>query len=231
MNRYIKLALSPLYWAFMNRLRNHRVESWSVGFRAKIGKKVVIRAGSEVGSGVEIGDYSYISGPRAYVEAARIGKFCSIARQTTIGVSGHDHQLVTTHPFILDPGYGIARLPKAERQKPPPVIGHDVWIGMNSIVHRGVTIGTGAVIAADAVVTKDVAPYPIVGGNPAHHLKFRFPADVVEVLLASAWWDWTDEKLASAVEDFSNLELSVARHCATADGRTQANEGVTKNVV
>lgn len=211
-----KKSILPAYLrqVVLNWLNNYRVVSNLVTWRAKIGKRIIIRAGSEVGPDVIIGDYSYISGPRAYVEAAEIGKICSIARQTTIGVSSHDHQLVTTHPFILEPSYGIIRSRKQETQKARPVIGHDVWIGMNSMVHRGVTIGTGAVIAADAVVTKDVAPYSIVGGNPARHIKFRFSENIVEALLASEWWNWEDEKLMATAEDFSDPLLFLERHCS-----------------
>lgn len=204
MKRLLISILTPLRWAVFNRLNDSRVESNSVAWRAKIGKKVIIRAGTEVGPDVSIGDYSYISGPRAYVEAAEIGKFCSIARQTTIGVSGHDHQLVTTHPFISDPGYGFTKTVIKDVQKPAPIIGHDVWIGMNSVVHRGVVVGTGAVIASDAVVTKDVAPYSIVVGNPARHIKFRFSKDIIEGLLATEWWNWDEEKILTAIEDFSD---------------------------
>ena len=136
-NPSIKVILAPMYWQLMNRLRGHQVESIQVGFRTKIGRHVIIRKGSYVASSVEIGDYSYVSGSRAYIETATIGKFCSIARQTTIGVSGHDYTKVTTHPFIIDPCYKFVPAYLREVQKTPPVIGHDVWIGMSCVVHRG----------------------------------------------------------------------------------------------
>jgi acetyltransferase-like isoleucine patch superfamily enzyme len=201
----------------LNRIKNHQVESSSVALKARVGRKVIIRAGSEVGPGVAIGDYSYISGPMAYVEAAEIGKFCSIARQTVIGVSGHDYRIVTTHPFILDPRYGIASRKRREEQKPPPVIGHDVWIGINAVIHRGVRIGIGAVVASNAVVTKDVAPYSIVGGNPAKHIKYRFSDDLIQALLASEWWNWSDEKLASLAEDFLDPDVFAQKHAGNQD--------------
>lgn len=204
MRSMIRALLSPVYWFFMNRFRQHQVESRQVAWRAKLGKHVIIRAGSEVGPSVSIGDYSYISGPRSYVEAATIGKFCSIARQTTIGVSGHDYTKVTTHPFIIDPAYKFVTAPVVESQKLPPVIGHDVWIGMNCVVHRGVSIGHGAVIASDAVVTRDVEPYSIVGGNPARHLKYRFPPEVIEALLKIEWWNWDEDSVMKNMNYFND---------------------------
>lgn len=202
----LRRALSPLYWLFLNKIRHHQVESREVAWRANLGKWVVIRAGSEVGPNVTIDDYSYISGPRAYIEAASIGKFCSIARQVTIGVSGHDYSKVTSHPFIIDPHYKFVSNSLYEHQKPPPVIGHDVWIGMNAVVHRGVTIGHGAVIASDAVVTKDVEPYSIVGGNPARHIKYRFSQEIINAMLEIQWWNWDDAQLKSAMEKFDDPE-------------------------
>lgn len=204
MRSMIRALLSPIYWFFMNRFRQHQVESKQVSWRAKLGKHVIIRAGSEVGPNVSIGDYSYISGPRSYVEAASIGKFCSIARQTTIGVSGHDYTKVTTHPFIIDPAYKFVSAAITESQKPAPVIGHDVWIGMNCVVHRGVSIGHGAVVASDAVVTRDVEPYSIVGGNPARHLKYRFSPEIIEALLKTEWWNWNEDCLMKNLSSFNN---------------------------
>jgi len=206
MIQLFKRLIRRLYWVFSNYLHGHRVESDLVALKTKVGKKAIIRNGSEVGPLVIIGDYSYISGPRSYVEAAVIGKFCSIARQTVIGVSGHDYRLVTTHPFILDPWYDLVPTRKSEEQKPIPVIGNDVWIGMNAVIHRGVNIGTGAVVASNAVVTRDVKPYSIVAGNPARHIKFRFSSDMIEKLLASEWWDWDEDRLREMSDSFFTPE-------------------------
>jgi acetyltransferase-like isoleucine patch superfamily enzyme len=202
--------LSPIFWAVKNRINKHNVESNHVAWRATLGKYVIIRAESEVGTNVTVGDYSYISGPRAYVEEASIGKFCSIARQTTIGVSGHDYNKVTTHPFIIDPFYGYVNSPVNEYQKPATVIGHDVWIGMNATVHRGVTVGHGAVIASDAVVTKNVEPYSIVAGNPARHIKYRFEPEVIEILLKIEWWNWSDSELKKFLLNFHDVNKFIS---------------------
>lgn len=212
MKHLLVKILTPLYWRMMNRWRDHQVESSLVQFKAKLGRKVIVRRGSEVGNGVQIGDYSYISGPRAYVEAAVIGKFCSIARQTTIGASDHDHSIITTHPFVSSPLYGLVDRPHETVQKPAPVIGHDVWIGMNAFIMRGVRVGHGAVIAANAVVTKDVPPYAIAGGNPARVIKYRFPQEVIDSLLRIQWWDWSDEKLRDNADLFGDVHGFVKLH-------------------
>lgn len=202
-----------VYWQIMNRLRDTHVEKTGVSPRARIGRRAIVRRGSEVGGDVVLGDYSYISGPRAYVETAQIGKFCSIARQVVIGPGDHDLAAATTHPFPLSPAYGrLAPVARAAVQKAPPVIGNDVWIGMNAIILRGVAIGDGAVVAANSVVTRDVAPYTVVGGNPARLLKPRFPAEVAEALQRSRWWDWSDQELTARLEDFHSAEAFAAKY-------------------
>jgi hypothetical protein len=75
------------------------------------------------------------------------------------------------------------------------IIGNDVWIGAKSTIMSGVKIGHGAIVAAGAVVTKDVQPYSVVGGNPAKHIKFRFDEKQIEKLLEISWWDWEESKI------------------------------------
>lgn len=191
------------YWQLMNRLRDTKVEGGGVSPRALIGKYCIVRRGSEVGHDVVLGDYSYISGPRSYVEAARIGKFCSIARQVVIGVSDHDIAAVTTHPFRVSPEYGgLVKRVRSFTQKPPPIIGNDVWIGMNSVIMRGVIIGNGAVVAANSVVTKDIPPYAIFGGIPAKLIKNRFSTEIAQSIQRTEWWNWPPDKLLNNVPRF-----------------------------
>jgi virginiamycin A acetyltransferase len=211
MPKFLRHLATPLrtwaYWQVMNWVRGTRVEGSGVSPRARIGRRAIVRRGSEVGANVILGDFSYISGPRSYVETAQIGKFCSIARQVVIGPGDHDLAAVTTHPFPVSPEFGgIAPVSRAEPQKAPPVIGNDVWIGMNAVILRGVSIGDGAVIAASSVVTRDVEPYTIVGGAPARMLKRRFPPEIAEALLRSRWWDWPDEVLSQRLDEFRSPE-------------------------
>lgn len=206
--RVIRRLIQPFYWYLLNRRYDSIIEEHNTAFGIRVGKRSMIRKGSEVGPGVELGDYSYISGPRSYVEDAQIGKYCSIARQVTIGVSGHNYNWVTTSPIITSAKYDVIDQNVSEPQRDRPIIGNDVWIGMNAIVMRGVKIGDGAVVAAGAVVTKDVEPYSIVGGNPARHIKYRFSEQVIERLLEIRWWDWPEQRIrnnASLFYDTANF--------------------------
>jgi acetyltransferase-like isoleucine patch superfamily enzyme len=131
-----------------------------------------------------------------------IGRFCSIADGVEILLGGnHRMDWVTTYPF-----------PEFPRQWPEAAghmghqpsrgdvrIGHDVWLGSQSMVLSGVSIGHGAVVAARAVVTRDVPAYAIVAGNPARTIRLRFEPRAIEGLIAAAWWDWPKERIAKAM--------------------------------
>lgn len=90
------------------------------------------------------------------------------------------------------------------RKNIPVVIGNDVWIGANVSILPGVHIGDGAVLAAGAVVNKDVEPYEIVGGVPAKHIKYRFDAEQRKILLSVKWWEWPHEEIERNIEMFYN---------------------------
>lgn len=96
---------------------------------------------------------------------------------------------------------------KTYPQKGDIVIGNDVWIGYNATILAGVTIGHGAIIAANATVTKDVEPYSIVGGNPAQLIRKRFSNETIEKLLAIAWWDWDLEKITRNVQHLTGNDF------------------------
>jgi virginiamycin A acetyltransferase len=165
-----------------------------VGCRATLGQKVRLGRQVEVSSLATIGDHSYLNdGTR--VGIARIGRFCSIAYHCSIGLHEHPLDLVSTSPRL----YGDDNLlggPAAHVDlHSPTVIGDDVWIGSNAVIKQGVAVGTGAVVAAGAVVTKDVPPYAIVAGVPARVQRMRFAPEVVEGLLRSRWWEWSEQEL------------------------------------
>lgn len=126
-----------------------------------------------------------------------IGNFCSIAQEVLILLGGnHSLNWVTTFPFEKEPLFFNNRPNNNyESSKGDVIIGNDVWIGRRSIILSGITIGDGAVIAAGSVVTKDVPPFTIVGGNPAKIIKKRFEEDIIKALLEIAWWNFEDNKI------------------------------------
>lgn len=172
-----------------------------------------------------IGDYTYFDdrryGPEKFEEnnilynydfskvKLMIGKFCAIASDTRFMMTG-DHKLdaISTYPFpIFGQGwenvFNVFDLPV----KGDIIVGNDVWFGYDSLIMNGVKIGDGAIIAARAVVVKDVPPYSIVAGNPAKVIKQRFDDATVERLLQIAWWDWDIEKITKNLPLICSLDI------------------------
>ena len=129
-----------------------------------------------------------------------IGKFCSIACGTKFLFNCANHTLKSLSTYTFPLFYEEWELEKSNittawDNKGDIVIGNDVWIGYEAVIMAGVHIGDGAIIAARAVVTKDVPPYTIVGGTPAKEIRKRFDAEVIEQLLIQKWWDWSTDKI------------------------------------
>lgn len=143
-----------------------------------------------------VGYMTYV-GPGSRIAMADIGRYCSIAPGVAIGASEHPLNWVSTHPFQYDgtkqfqeyEEYGaIVGKNSFQGNTKRTIIGNDVLIGDGAFIKRGVSVGNGAVIGARAVVTKDVAPYSIVAGNPARVVSGRFGHDVTSRMLATEWW-------------------------------------------
>ena len=127
-----------------------------------------------------------------------IGKFCSIACGTKFLFNCANHTLKSTYTFPLfyeEWELEKSNITTAWDNKGDIVIGNDVWIGYEAVIMAGVHIGDGAIIAARAVVTKDVPPYTIVGGTPAKEIRKRFDAEVIQQLLILKWWNWSTDKI------------------------------------
>ena len=142
-----------------------------------------------------LGRYSY-TGPFDMIFKAKIGSFCSISYGVTIGPPEHDYHKFTTHPFLYDPTYEVfdkGEILENHKFEKKMEIGSDVWIGCNTTILRGCTIGNGAIIGANSLVNKDVPPYAIVAGTPARIIKYRFDNETIEKLLALKWWEWSIE--------------------------------------
>lgn len=169
-------------------------------------------------SEVAMGDYSYCA-RFSEIFCTTVGRFSNIAAMTRINPGNHPMERASLHHFQYR-----TRQYWPERSDDPAFfnwrrehrvqIGHDTWLGHGAIVLPGRRIGHGAVVGAGAVVTRDVAAYQIVAGNPATPIRMRFPQKTVDRLLALAWWDWDHDRLGDAVEDFRSLsvEAFLERH-------------------
>ena len=172
---------------------------------AHIGRRCEILANTRI-EYASLGDYSYL-GENCDVADAVIGKFTAIANSVRIGAPNHPMGRPSQHRFTYVPEYYEASASRdrdffADRRGDRVIVGHDVWIGHAAILLPGVTIGDGAVIGAGAVVSRDVAPYTIVGGVPARLIRKRFDGSVAESLRRIAWWDWPDDLIFARLADF-----------------------------
>jgi len=162
---------------------------------------------------IKVGKFSYYSGyhhKHDFVECARylhekrkdvdkliIGSYCSIGSGAMFmmgGNQGHNQDWVSTFPFYFQANI-FKESKNAYIKLGDTVIGNDVWIGSEAMIMPGITIGDGAIIAARAVVVKNVPAYSVVGGNPASIIKYRFKEDEIEKLIEMKWWSWTEEKV------------------------------------
>ena len=165
---------------------------------------------------IEVGDYTiyndFVADPLLFEknnvlyhypihrEKLIIGKFCSIACGTKFLFNCANHTLKSLSTYTFPLFYEEWELEKSNittawDNKGNIIIGNDVWIDYEAVIMAGVHIGDGAIIAARAVVTKDVPPYTIVGGTPAKEIRKRFDAEVIEQLLIQKWWDWSTDKI------------------------------------
>lgn len=176
----------------------------------------VLGAYTEVGARTKvvettIGDYSYIVNDGDVIYTT-IGKFCSIAAQVRINPGNHPMWRASQSHFTyrasayFDDAQDEASFFDWRRQHHVS-IGNDVWIGHGVVILAGRKIGDGAVVAAGAVVSKDVAPYTIAGGVPARDIGRRFAPAIADRLQALRWWDWPHDKLRACLDDFRTLPV------------------------
>jgi chloramphenicol O-acetyltransferase type B len=173
----------------------------------------------------QLGRFSYVSRGARVVNSA-VGRFCSIGPEALVGGLGvHPTRWLATHPVFYSSRRqtgGVTFSPNSQLEELPGVtLGHDVWIGARAIVLDGISIGSGAVVAAGTVVTEDVPPYAIVGGVPARIVRKRFDEATIERLLRLQWWTWPVDRLRAAAAEFARedvesalrqLEMNALRH-------------------
>ncbi|WP_084199115.1 LbetaH domain-containing protein [Noviherbaspirillum autotrophicum] len=173
-----------------------RIYSLHVASEAIQGSNIEVQTGSRIDRTSEIGSYTYV-GCYSCITAAKIGRYVSIANNVSIGQGEHQLDRVSTSSrFYVNP-WSVLTSGECE-------IGSDVWIGVDAVVLRGVRIGVGAVVAANAVVTHDVPPFAIVAGVPARIIKFRFDESQRTKLLDSEWWQLDEEDATTFVHSFES---------------------------
>lgn len=156
---------------------------------------------------VSIGRYCTINGPNTIIFSGinriEFGNFCSVAPGCVIYEINHVGDRCTSYNIFRNLIHAESRQDNIWRgsmhldmvSKGPITVGNDVWIGSQVCIVSGVNIGDGAIVGANSTVTKDVEPYSIVAGNPAKFIKYRFPKEIIEVLVRTKWWLWEDEKI------------------------------------
>ena len=178
---------------------------------------------------IVVGDYTYYDDPEHSEDFERnvlyhypfigdkliIGKFCALAEGVRFIMNGANHKLsgFSTYPFSIFGNGWEPAMPKPEElpYKGDTVVGNDVWIGYRALILPGVRIGDGAIVAAGAVVTRDVPPYTVVGGNPASPIRPRFPEETVRALLDIAWWNWDADKITRNLAAIVSADLDALR--------------------
>ena len=183
-------------------------------------KEIIYLKDAVTGPNIEIGEYTiyndFVRDPRDFEknnvlyhypvngDRLKIGKFCSIAcgAKFLFTSGNHSMQSLSTYTFPIfyeEWGLDAKGIRSAWDNKGDIVIGNDVWIGYEAVILSGVTVGDGAIVGARAVVTKDVPPYTIVAGVPAHPIRKRFDEEVIAKLQALRWWDWDEEKIKRCI--------------------------------
>jgi acetyltransferase-like isoleucine patch superfamily enzyme len=150
---------------------------------------------AELHAGSSLGAFGFMNVGAIVYRGVRIGRYFSCGRGVEVAVAPHPLTALSTHGFIMNsawfplvPGYGVTDQASLET-KAHTSIGHDVWLGAQAVIAAGVTVGTGAVVGANSVITKDVDPYDVVAGVPARTIRSRFDAETCQRLLASRWWE------------------------------------------
>lgn len=162
----------------MNNIISH---SFEISLKTKIGKYSSIMKNCEIDAFSTIGNYNYI-GNNCFITKANIGNYCSIANNVSIGPGEHNLSKISTNSIFYNEEYEALT-------KLNCTIKNDVWIGVDSVILRGVTIGNGVIIGANSVVNKDIPDFAIAVGSPAKVIKYRFKKNKINKILKSKWWE------------------------------------------
>ncbi|NOT17936.1 MAG: CatB-related O-acetyltransferase [Sulfuriferula sp.] len=189
--RFLWLRYKAEQFFKANELKSNYIASLGVSPHASLGSNVSIGNAAKIDADSSIGSYSYV-GDNCVISRAKIGRYVSIANNVSIGPGEHILTRLSTSSLFY-------RQPYEELTQGECIIENDVWIGVDAVVLRGVRVGIGAVVAANAVVTKDVPAFAVVGGVPSRLIRFRFSEEKQKVILASRWWEKEYEEAAAVI--------------------------------
>jgi virginiamycin A acetyltransferase len=173
-----------------------------------------------------VGDYTYYDDPEDIHNFEKnvlylfdfmkdkliIGKFCQIATGVRFIMNGSNHAMdgISTYPFkVFGKSWSNASMNVVS--KGDTVIGNDVWIGNSVTIMQGIKIGHGAILGTNSLITKDIEPYTICGGNPAQPIRKRFDEKTIDFLLQLTWWDWPVDKITEHIKAITTGDLAVLK--------------------
>lgn len=203
-NRFLDFVFLALY-RFNNSylrktIRRLMLRREDAGFYSRTVRRLLL-----VYHDVEVGMYSRGALWSELPSGTRVGRYCSLARGLIVINGSHPVRRKSTHAFFFNPDLGYVDSLLIQRRK-KLTIGHDVYIGLDvTILPAATHIGTGAVIAAGSVVTKDVPPFAIVGGNPAKLIRYRFSEETIQKIKESKWWEKDIEELIADKNEFASF--------------------------
>ena len=196
-------------------------------FKSKIRGPLYLNRNTQLGPDVVVGKYSGMNAD-GFIARGEMGAFCSIGARTAINPFNHPTDWLSIHEFQYHPNSydwvdeykSMERLTRTPDMFKKVIIGNDVWMGHNVNVMGGVTVGDGAVIAAGAVVTKDVPPYAIVAGVPATIKHYRYNETIISRLLCAKWWELD-------LSDLSGLPFRDVQKCLDSIEKVRAMRGLS----
>ena len=153
-----------------------------------------------------LGEYTY-TGANTILKHTNVGRYCSISWNVSATGNTHDYKRASAHPFTHLSSFGFLNQ-GGSLEYETITIGNDVWIGANTCILAGITIGNGAIIGAGGVVTKDIPPFAIAVGNPAKVIKYRFSDDIARMIIKAEWWNWPHSLIKEHIDLF-HKEMSV----------------------
>lgn len=191
-----------LYWLRLQRYNagtGNNIQSPDVRLESVKGHHVTVLSGSRVDACCQLLSYAWM-GHNCVVTKAGIGRYAAIGNNVSIGPGEHDLERITNTALFSTDIY-------EQLTREPCTIGSDVWIGVDSVIRRGVTVGVGAIVGANSFVNKDVPAFAVVGGNPARLIRHRFNPAQIEAIQASRWWEMDLEEARPVIRQ---LESTVA---------------------